>query len=442
MARIRAILRQRTHGNYGHFLNHRQSLSHCGQFLYYDTRNADPDIIKTTRIESLDLIDDTTRVIYDTQSRSDYGPGVGAVVCHPLRSSVLFIHGLTNCDQDRPYAMTRRFGAWAGFDPRNPAVEISALESRKLASEPVWGALSGGTHAHSFSPDGRWVSFTYNDARLPDRRTVGFTLVDRWESTNRQTMPDTKTCFEDNFDGVGWSALAVIPEDPVESAREECWISNPHDAHAPLKLAMIVRLRSSFTDPKWIDEIYVAEFPEYALKWPSMLQGPIHASGQKKVGSWGYAVPTGIELRRLTHSDSAVHPGIAGPRHWLQASTCGRWVYTMMRDSQGTVRVVRVEVSDGRVEFISENQESITHPISIDPGGRQLSYLVGDRLRLLDLQTGEETEIEWDTQSFGEIVGPVQFMRNSQGGLWNQRIFWNARPKGSPWLQIWTATLQ
>ena len=442
MARIRAILRQRTHGNYGHFLNHRQSLSHCGQFLYYDTRNADPDIIKTTRIESLDLIDDTTRVIYDTQSRSDYGPGVGAVVCHPLRSSVLFIHGLTNCDQDRPYAMTRRFGAWAGFDPRNPAVEISALESRKLASEPVWGALSGGTHAHSFSPDGRWVSFTYNDARLPDRRTVGFTLVDRWESTNRQTMPDTKTCFEDNFDGVGWSALALIPEDPIESAREECWISNPHDAHAPLKLAMIVRLRSSFTDPKWIDEIYVAEFPEYALKWPSMLQGPIHASGQKKVGTWGYAVPMGIELRRLTHSDSAVHPGVAGPRHWLQASNCGRWVYTMMRDSQGTVRVVRVEVSDGRVEFISENQESITHPISIDPGGRQLSYLVGDRLRLLDLQTGEETEIEWDTQSFGEIFGPVQFLRNSQGGLWNQRIFWNARPKGSPWLQIWTATLQ
>lgn len=436
MAGIRAILRQRTDGNYGHFLNHRQAISHCGQFLYYDTRNADPDIIKTNRIESLDLIEDTTRVLYDTQSRSDYGPGVGAVVCHPLRSSVLFIHGLTNCDQDRPYAMTRRFGAWASFDPRKPEVQISALENRNARSEPTWGALSGGTHAHSFSPDGRWVSFTYNDARLPDRRTVGFTLVDRWESSNRQTMPDTKPCFEDNFDGVGWSALALIPQDPIESAREECWISSPHHAHGPLKLAMIVRLRSRLTDPKWIDEIYVAEFPDCALNWPSMLQGPIHASEQKKEGSLAYAVPTGIELRRLTHSESAMHPGIAGPRHWLLASNCGRWIYTMMKDSQGTVRVVRVEVSDGRWEFISENQESITHPIAIDPEGRQLSYLVGDRLTILDLQTGKETEIEWDTKALSEVVGPVQFLRNSQG------IFWNARPKGSPWLQIWTATLQ
>ena len=108
----------------------------------------------------------------------------------------------------------------------------------------------------------------------------------------------------------------------------------------------------------------------------------------------------------------------------------------MMKDSQGTVRVVRVEVSDGRWEFISENQDSITHPIAIDPEGRQLSYLVGDRLTILDLQTGKETEIEWDTKAFSEVVGPVQFLKNSQG------IFWNARPKGSPWLQIWTATLQ
>lgn len=436
MARIRAILRQRTDGNYGHFLNHRQALSHCGQFLYYDTRNADPDIIKTTRIESLDLIDDTTRVIYDTQSRSDYGPGVGAVVCHPLRSSVLFIHGLTNCDQDRPYAVTRRFGAWASFDPRKPAMRISALENRNVRSEPTWGTLSGGTHAHSFSPDGRWVSFTYNDARLPDRRTVGFSLVDRWESTDRQTMPEPKTCFEDNFEGIGWSALAMIPEDPIASAREECWISNQRDPQAPLKLAMIVRLASSVTDPKRIDEIYVAEFPDCALRWPSMLRGPMHASEQKKVGSWAYAVPTGIEIRRLTYSESAVHPGIAGPRHWLQSSNCGRWIYTMMKDTQGTVRVVRVEVSDGRWEFVSENQESITHPIAIDPEGRQLSYLVGDRLTILDLQTGKESAMEWDTQAFCEIVGPVQFLRNSQG------IFWNARPKGSPWLQIWTATLQ
>lgn len=440
MTRSRAIPRQRTHGSYGHFLNHRQAISHCGRFLYYDTRNADPDIIKTTRIESLDLIEDTVRVIYDTHSQSDCGPGVGAVVCHPLRSSVLFIHGLTHCNPDRPYAMTRRFGACVSFDPLKPQVQISALENRSVLSEPTWGTLSGGTHAHSFSPDGRWVSFTYNDARLPDRRTVGFTLVDRWESTSKQELTGNQPCFEDNFEGIGWSALALIPEDPIESAREECWITNMHDARAPLKLAMIVRLASSLTHPKWIEEIYVAEFPENALQWPSMLRGPVHAkderNDERKITSWPHAVPMGVRLHRLTHSQSAEHPGIAGPRHWPVASRCGGWIYTMMKDSRGTVRVVRVGVTDGRWEFISENQESITHPIAIDPEGRQLSYLVADRLTILDLQTGKETAIEWDARAFSEIVGPVHFLKSTQG------IFWNARPSGSPWLQIWTASLQ
>lgn len=436
MARIKAIPRQRTHGSYGHFLNHRQAQSHCGRFLYYDTRNSDPEIIKTTRIESLDLIDDTVRVVYDTQSRSEYGPGVGAVVCHPLRSTILFIHGLTNCDQDRPYGMTRRFGAWASFDPMKPSVKISALESRRIESEPTWGVLSGGTHAHSFSPDGRWVSFTYNDTKVPDRRTVGFTLVDAWESKTRPNPEAARGCFEDQFEGSGWSALALIPQDGIESAREECWVTNAYDAQATLRLAMIVRLATNRTDPQWIDEIYVAEFPPEARQWPKMLQGPMATNRQHNADHWVLDVPTGIRLRRLTYSQSAAYPGVAGPRHWLLASRCGRWIYTMMKDSRGTVRVVRLGVADGQLDWISENQESITHPLAIDPQGSQLSYLVGNRLIILELQTGKQTEVQWDTQVFGQIVGAVQFLRNSQ------EIFWNAKPNGSPWLQIWTASLQ
>jgi len=108
----------------------------------------------------------------------------------------------------------------------------------------------------------------------------------------------------------------------------------------------------------------------------------------------------------------------------------------MMKDSRGTVRVVRLGVADGQLDWISENRESITHPLAIDSQGRQLSYLVGDRLIILDLATGKQTEVQWDTQAFGQIVGAVQFLRNSQ------EIFWNAKPNGSPWLQIWTASLQ
>ncbi|MFN7208583.1 MAG: hypothetical protein ACK5UN_02485, partial [Planctomycetota bacterium] len=65
MPGLQAQLRQRTFGDYGHFLNHRQAISHCGRYLVYDTRNADSDIAKTTRIESLDLNDNSVRILYD-----------------------------------------------------------------------------------------------------------------------------------------------------------------------------------------------------------------------------------------------------------------------------------------------------------------------------------------------------------------------------------------
>ncbi|RLT13239.1 MAG: DUF3748 domain-containing protein, partial [Planctomycetota bacterium] len=178
MPGLHAKLQQRTFGDYGHFLNHRQAISHCGRYLVYDTRNADSDIAKTTRIESLDLRDNSIRILYDTHSQSIHGPGVGAVVCHPLRSTVVFIHGLTHCDELQPYSMTRRFGACLHIEPSvpnsDPKSKLVSIESRSLQTAIPWGVLRGGTHAHSFSSDGTWISFTYNDALAPEHRTVGF----------------------------------------------------------------------------------------------------------------------------------------------------------------------------------------------------------------------------------------------------------------------------
>ena len=98
------------------------------------------------------------------------------------------------------------------------------------------------------------------------------------------------------------------------------------------------------------------------------------------------------------------------------------------------VRLVRVSVDDGSTEWISGNRESITHPPAIDPQSRRLSYMVSKRLVILDLQSGLETEVEWDADAFTEVVGPVQFLKDTQG------IFWNARPSDSMWLQVWTAS--
>ena len=447
MPGLQAQLRQRTFGDYGHFLNHRQAISHCGRYLVYDTRNADSDIAKTTRIESLDLSDNTVRILYDTHSQSIHGPGVGAVVCHPLRSTLVFIHGLTHCDELQPYAMTRRFGACIHVKPSDPnstpTSKLVSIESRSPQTTIPWGVLRGGTHAHSFSPDGRWISFTYNDALAPEHRTVGFAIVDRWDSDSDARTELHPPKFEEEFKGIGWAALILVPDQAIESAREECWVPHP----TRKQLAFLGRVpnrsqnRSQNPGDRWVDEVFLAQLPAIADRWPRMLdrQTPeAHRSGAQ------LASPPGIQIRRLTHTESAPYPGVQGPRHWLMASNCGTWIYTLRKDPQGTVRIVRVRVpaaqensqEDSNSEWISNNEESITHPPAIDAATGRISYLTGKRLTILDTTTGQEIPVAWDTDAMDTVVGPVQFLGESRG------IFWNARPFGSPWLQIWTALLQ
>jgi hypothetical protein len=447
MPGLQAQLRQRTFGDYGHFLNHRQAISHCGRYLVYDTRNADSDIAKTTRIESLDLSDNTVRILYDTHSQSIHGPGVGAVVCHPLRSTLVFIHGLTHCDELQPYAMTRRFGACLHVKPSDPnstpTSKLVSIESRSPQTTIPWGVLRGGTHAHSFSPDGRWISFTYNDALAPEHRTVGFAIVDRWDSDSDARTELHPPKFEEEFKGIGWAALILVPDQAIESAREECWVPHP----TRKQLAFLGRVpnrsqnRSQNPGDRWVDEVFLAQLPAIADRWPRMLdrQTPVaHRSGAQ------LASPPGIQIRRLTHTESEPYPGVQGPRHWLMASNCGNWIYTLRKDPQGTVRIVRVRVpddqedsqEDSNSEWISNNEESITHPPAIDAATGRISYLTGKRLTILDTTTGQEIPVAWDTDAMDTVVGPVQFLGESRG------IFWNARPFGSPWLQIWTALLQ
>lgn len=495
-------LKQCTFGPYGHFLNHRQAQSYDGKHLVYDTRNADPDIPKTRRIEAIDLDNNTVKVLYDTQSDQPFGPGVGAVVADPHHPRVLFIHGLKNCSSQNPYAVGRRFGALCSLyqtPETNP--EVLPLESRSLTESVPWGSLRGGSHAHSFSPDGRWISFTYNDAWIAkykptlDRRTIGFALLPQEDTKATQQQTDklsssqvfgkitnstslsswSRQADAENFQGIAWAALALDPIEPTsegqsnveqqqttehrykvarcEWAREECWIPNP------LRLAFVGRIHQTALRPS-IEEVFIAEFPKDALRWPEQLQGCVPTDPSTR----RLQAPPGIQIRRLTYSDSDLvdgnstraigfcpdlvtmdlsHRGIQGPRHWLLASPCGEWIFGLFRDIRECVRLVRICSRTGALRPISKPAFSITHPPALDPSGRMVSLVSGQSLHLLDLVTEKQIPVEgWLEQTnhgvacFEEVIGPVQFLKDGSG------FFWNARPRGTSWLQIWTARVQ
>src|SRR5690606_3611959 len=147
-----------THAAQGHTIHHTQVFSKDGQWIVYDTRNGDTQIGRTGSIELVDVNSGEERVLDDTENQAEYCPGVGAATFSPVQNRVLFIHGIRNADASRPYGMTRRTGV--AVDTNRPGEPIF-MDARDVSPPFTPGALRGGTHAHSWSGDGQWISFTY-----------------------------------------------------------------------------------------------------------------------------------------------------------------------------------------------------------------------------------------------------------------------------------------
>jgi Tol biopolymer transport system component len=180
-----------TNGKHGHTLNATQVFSPDGKWLVFDTRNDDTHISRTESICKLNIATKEIVELYKTKNQSMHGPGVGAAAWNPVNDQIIFIHGLLNCDKEKPYSLTRRFGAiTAGNHEAGENAEIGVrqqcyhAEGRNIQEPLTKGALRGGTHAHTWSADGKWISFTYNDylmeclektssSERKDLRTIG-----------------------------------------------------------------------------------------------------------------------------------------------------------------------------------------------------------------------------------------------------------------------------
>lgn len=456
-------LQQVTHGAYGHFLNHRQVFSPDGSRVYFDTRNADPDIISTDRIESVDWMHGELRIEVAVERSSPYGPGLGAVVCHPHREHLLFIHGLRNCNALRPYSITRRFGGLVDASPDarqglSPGT-VRPAESRSVDLECVRGVLRGGTHAHSWSRDGRWISFTYNDYvvdrnhRLgkgpPDLRTVG---VMRWDEHARTISAQQvvgESHDDENFVGCCWAVVAArVVEHPawgsdeIDRACEECWV----ESNGVRRLAFLGRVRDAHG--RAIDEVFLTEFAEPSQ--PTFVHREL-----AEVDDQGRLLPpAGWQTRRLTRSEDGPFPGVSGPRNWLVSSPDGQWVYCPMRDARGIVQIARVAVESGTIEWVSDWEQSLAGQITIHPSGQQLGCCAGGGPGVLDIERGRWQPFFCDpcqmshqtlAQSANgkagliclDTVGAVHFLPNDLGWIFHGI----AGNSPDAWLQLWTVTL-
>jgi len=362
----------------GHTLNRRQALSPKRDWVAFDTRNDDTLIGQTHSVERVALKTGKIETIYETVGQTAFGPGVGAVAYHPILDRVAFIHGLLNCDATRPYGMARRFGSIVDVaDPKS----MFPAEGRIVDSEPPLGILSGGTHAHSWSPSGKRISFTYNDARDASMaRTVGFTTTEiqspfrQWDAVSKLGNAYDKS---ENFGGRFASFLVLIPGAStklvngqvvvIQQALEECWLDE-------YRLAFLGTVETVGGQP--IQEIFVATIPS-----------DVWLEDAVKSRSKGM-VPPGVTLERITNT-SLNGPRLSGPRHWLTANPSGAWIYTLAMDQHGIVQLARVAATGGSLELLTQLTESIEGQMSCSPSGDEVGFICRGEIHVWSSATRE-----------------------------------------------------
>lgn len=394
---------QLTDAPQGHTLHNTQVFSQDGKWIVYDTRNDDTQIGRTGSIEMVNVQTGEVRVLYRTENQTVNGPGVGAATFSPVADSVLFIHGIRNADASRPYSATRRTGV--AIDVKQPGKPIF-MDARDITPPFTEGALRGGTHAHSWSGDGKWISFTYNDyvmerlaqrdSSIRDLRTVGVMVPG-----GVAVAPDSTL---ENHGGAYFSVVVTeVTEHPkpgsneIDRAFDECWIGTggyikPDGAQQHRAIAFQGNVRD--TAGRTVTEVFVVDLP-----------GDLTQSnpGKPLAGTLTSrpAIPKGVVQRRVTYTAQ----GVQGPRHWLRTTPDGSLILYLAHDAEGIAQIFGVSPNGGRSRQLTHNPFPVQGPFNIDPTGRHVAYVADNSVFVTDLFSGESQRLTVRASDADKPVG-------------------------------------
>lgn len=357
------------------------------RWLAFDVRPSGASFTGET-IERVNVVTGEVEVIY----RAGHGAHVGVVTVHPEQDKYVFILGPENPDANWQYDFHHRQGAIAHSG------KISNLDAMDITAPYTPGALRGGSHVHVFSPNGQFVSFTYNDHVLHERdatldlRNVGVA------APFGPVVPQGNHPRE--YAGTFWSVLVsrTTPNpqpgsDEINRAYEEGWVGND-------RLAFIGDTLSKSGEK--IPELFIVTLPKDEQGWKRAGEAPLEGTAETLP-----APPAGVVQRRLTFTHGRAHPGLVNvPRHWVRSNPQGTQIAFLMRDDIGKVQLWLISPDGGEPRQLTRNSSDIQSAFTWHPSGEMLGFVLDNRMACCDVQTGKVAYLtpERDNAPSGDAV--------------------------------------
>ncbi|MBN1853177.1 MAG: DUF3748 domain-containing protein [Pirellulales bacterium] len=428
---VRGSERQITFAAHGHILTNIGVWSPDSRWIVYDVRS-DPagNQFDGNRIERIHVVTGEVQILHTTRR----GAHCGVVTAAPNDGRVVFIHGPENPTPDWSYAAYHRSGVIVNAD--RPGEPVS-MDARDLTPPFTAGALRGGTHLHTFSGDGQWIAFTYEDHLLA---ALGEHGDHDWNQRNvGVSVPEPSVSVPldhpRNHDGSHFSVLVTRTvnhprpgSDEISRACEEAWVGThgyirPDGSRQERAIAfqgdVVVHEHG-----RTVREAYLVDLPD-DLTHPGA--APLEGTATTRP-----APPRGVVQRRLTYTTRRKYPGLQGPRHWLRSSPDGAWIAFLMRDDAGIVQLWKIAPHGGNPIQITHNPHDIDSAFSWSPDGRWIAHAMDQAVCVTNAR--EETTLRL-VESLDSAHGPrpeacvfspdgkyIVYVRpvTSHGQTWNQ----------------------
>jgi hypothetical protein len=384
--------RQLTFDSYHHNLTNANVWSPDGRRIVYDIRS--PGQFDGKRIEEVDVLTGDKRTLYQNHQ----GAHCGVATFDSREERVVFILGPENPAPDWTYGFTRRRGVLVETD--RPG-EIRPLDAMNYRPPFTPGALRGGSHLHVFSPDGKWVSFTYDDeilaqldispgkaAHEPNQRNLGIALPHGPVHVAKN--------YPWNHDGDWFSVLVTrtsaqpeLGSDEISRASEEAWVGiNGYIRIDGVRQARALAFQGEVVaaDGSKYTEVFIVDLPDdLTREGSSPLAGTLTTRP---------APPSGVSQRRLTHTSQRRYPGLApAPRHWLRSAPDGSAIAFLQKDDAGVVQLWTISPNGGTPRQVTRNSYDIASSFTWSPDGRFITHVMDRSICLTEMATGTTTRL-------------------------------------------------